>query len=77
MARKQSPSRPATADIGPGQYFKAEQMEGGVTIPKASRGNILNAPDNVVGPGQYNTDGSTLSKVGVSFKGHVASLLDG
>lgn len=74
MGIRPEPVKPQTLDIGPGQYFKQDVAEGGVTIPKAGRGQFYQATDSQVGPGQYATNISTLNKTGVSFKGTVAAL---
>lgn len=77
MGHKSEAVKPQTLDIGPGQYYKMMAETGGVTIPKAGRSQFFNSSDNELGPGQYQTNSSTLSKTGVSFKGRVAALHSG
>ncbi len=70
-------ARTATEDVGPGQYYKDPGVgtELGITIPKGGRGAFFQEADNTVGPGQYNTNTSSINiHNGITFKGHSAAL---
>lgn len=63
--------------VGPGRYnVSVEDRKQGITMPKSNRKEPYADQNQMVGPGRYETNKSTLRDTGVSFKGNVSALMN-